>query len=120
MAAGAFPVDGSGLSRHNLISPRAFRALFEAMYEQWPRAAFDGYVALLPVAGRSGTLATRFRGTPAEDILHAKTGTETGISSLSGVLLRRNNAPIIIFRSPSLHFRYRNLVAHDLAQHHCQ
>jgi D-alanyl-D-alanine carboxypeptidase/D-alanyl-D-alanine-endopeptidase (penicillin-binding protein 4) len=79
VAAGAYPVDGSGLSRHNLISPAAFRALFEQMYERWPSAAFDEFVSFLPLAGRSGTLASRFRNSPAQDILHAKTGTETGL-----------------------------------------
>lgn len=37
-------------------------------------AADEAYIKLLPLAGRTGTLANRFIGTPAEGILYAKTG----------------------------------------------
>jgi len=36
------------------------------------------------MAGRSGTLSSRFRGTPAEGTVHAKTGTIIGGIALSG------------------------------------
>ena len=38
----------------------------------------------LPVAGRNGTLATRMRGTPAQDRCRAKTGTLRDVSALAG------------------------------------
>jgi D-alanyl-D-alanine carboxypeptidase/D-alanyl-D-alanine-endopeptidase (penicillin-binding protein 4) len=38
----------------------------------------------LPIAGVDGTLRTRFRGTPAENNLRAKTGTLSSANSLSG------------------------------------
>jgi serine-type D-Ala-D-Ala carboxypeptidase/endopeptidase (penicillin-binding protein 4) len=38
----------------------------------------------LPVAGRSGTLTSRFRGTAAEGTVRAKTGTIIGGVALSG------------------------------------
>lgn len=80
-------VDGSGLSRHNLISPNAIVQTLKAMAKS-PYA--DYYRASLPIAGVSGTLKTRLRNTPAEGILLAKTGTMTGVVALSGYL----NAPI--------------------------
>ena len=40
----------------------------------------------LAVAGVSGTLKTRFLNTPIRGKLHAKTGSLTGVSSLSGYL----------------------------------
>jgi D-alanyl-D-alanine carboxypeptidase/D-alanyl-D-alanine-endopeptidase (penicillin-binding protein 4) len=44
----------------------------------------DDWVNSLAVAGRSGTLARRMRGTAARGRCHAKTGTLNGVSALSG------------------------------------
>ena len=74
-------VDGSGLSRHNLVSPEALVQTLQAMAKSPAAAVFR---ATLPLAGRSGTLKSRFRSTPAEGIVSAKTGTVSGIVSLSG------------------------------------
>jgi serine-type D-Ala-D-Ala carboxypeptidase/endopeptidase (penicillin-binding protein 4) len=73
--------DGSGLSRANGRSPREWRKLLQAARDApwWPQLQ-----AALPLAGRSGTLATRFRGTAAEGTVHAKTGTIIGGIALSG------------------------------------
>ena len=73
--------DGSGLSRANGRSPREWRKLLQAarLAPWWPQLQ-----AALPVAGRSGTLASRFRGTAAEGTVRAKTGTIIGGVALSG------------------------------------
>jgi D-alanyl-D-alanine carboxypeptidase/D-alanyl-D-alanine-endopeptidase (penicillin-binding protein 4) len=73
--------DGSGLSRANGRSAREWRQLLLTARTQpwWPQL----YNAL-PVAGRTGTLAPRFRGTPAEGSVRAKTGTIIGGIALSG------------------------------------
>jgi D-alanyl-D-alanine carboxypeptidase/D-alanyl-D-alanine-endopeptidase (penicillin-binding protein 4) len=73
--------DGSGLSRGNTRSARELRSVVQAARAApwWP-IMFDA----LPRAGRSGTLAARFRGTAAEDNVHAKTGTIIGGAALSG------------------------------------
>ncbi|WP_456057588.1 D-alanyl-D-alanine carboxypeptidase/D-alanyl-D-alanine endopeptidase [Aerosakkonema funiforme] len=73
--------DGSGLSRHNLVSPLALVQLLKAM-AQSPQAEI--YRASLPVAGVSGTLKNRFKNTAAQGIVLAKTGTLGGVSTLSG------------------------------------
>jgi serine-type D-Ala-D-Ala carboxypeptidase/endopeptidase (penicillin-binding protein 4) len=73
--------DGSGLSRANGRSAREWRELLQVARAQpwWP------YLRdALPVAGRSGTLRSRFRGTAAEGTVHAKTGTILGGIALSG------------------------------------
>jgi D-alanyl-D-alanine carboxypeptidase/D-alanyl-D-alanine-endopeptidase (penicillin-binding protein 4) len=78
--------DGSGLSRRNLIPPAAFVDLLAAVRaEPW----FDTWYAALPIAGNAerfvgGTLRSRMRGTPAANNVHAKTGSLTGVSGLSG------------------------------------
>ncbi len=84
--------DGSGLSRHNLVSPEALVQTLKAMAKS-PEAAT--YRASLPVAGVSGTLRNRFRNTPAQGILQAKTGTLSGVSALSGYLNGPNFQPLV-------------------------
>jgi D-alanyl-D-alanine carboxypeptidase/D-alanyl-D-alanine-endopeptidase (penicillin-binding protein 4) len=73
--------DGSGMSRHDYISPRALIRVLETMRKA---PTFDVWYASLPIAGVDGTLRTRMRGTPAERKVHAKTGTVDKARSLSG------------------------------------
>lgn len=75
--------DGSGVSRHNLVSPEAIAQTLKLM-AQTPQAAV--YRASLPTAGVSGTLERRFLNTAAQGHLQAKTGTMSGVSALSGYL----------------------------------
>ncbi len=71
-------VDGSGLSRSDRTSPRDVVTLLD---ELGGDAAFVGSLA---VAGRSGTIASRMRGTVAQDRCRAKTGTLHDVSALAG------------------------------------
>ena len=84
-------VDGSGLSRKNLISPQALVQTLQAMAKS-PQA--EMFRASLPVAGVSGTLRNRLRDTPAVGIVQAKTGTMTGVVSLSGYVNSPNYQPL--------------------------
>jgi D-alanyl-D-alanine carboxypeptidase/D-alanyl-D-alanine-endopeptidase (penicillin-binding protein 4) len=83
--------DGSGLSRHNLISPEALVQTLRLMANS-PLASI--YRASLPVAGESGTLKNRFT-TPNRVILQAKTGTLSGVSALSGYVEVPNYEPLV-------------------------
>jgi len=74
--------DGSGLSRANRTTPRQVVRLIQKMSLRPEGAAFR---ASLPVTGRSGTVARRMRGTPAERRCRVKTGTLIGVSALAGV-----------------------------------
>jgi D-alanyl-D-alanine carboxypeptidase/D-alanyl-D-alanine-endopeptidase (penicillin-binding protein 4) len=81
LGSGAQLVDGSGLSRGNRASPYRIVRLLTAM------ARRDEYGALLdslPIAGRDGTLVDRMRRGPARSHCHAKTGTLSDVSALSG------------------------------------
>jgi D-alanyl-D-alanine carboxypeptidase/D-alanyl-D-alanine-endopeptidase (penicillin-binding protein 4) len=73
--------DGSGLSRTDRTSPRMIVRLLTGMAGTGSASAF---AASLPVAGRSGTLASRMRGTAAQDRCQAKTGTLHDVSTLAG------------------------------------
>jgi serine-type D-Ala-D-Ala carboxypeptidase/endopeptidase (penicillin-binding protein 4) len=76
-------VDGSGLSRVDHTSPRQLVNLFTRIHAQPALAPiFEGSLA---VAGRSGTLIRRLRGTAAQDRCHGKTGTLIGVSALAGI-----------------------------------
>jgi serine-type D-Ala-D-Ala carboxypeptidase/endopeptidase (penicillin-binding protein 4) len=79
--------DGSGLSRHNLVAPMAFIRVLAAM-ATLPEGGV--YRDSLPVAGVSGSLKNRLKGTIAQGIVRAKTGSMSGIISLSGYV----NSPI--------------------------
>jgi D-alanyl-D-alanine carboxypeptidase/D-alanyl-D-alanine-endopeptidase (penicillin-binding protein 4) len=71
-------VDGSGLSRYNLVSARQLMLLLQDQ----PQLS-----QLLPVAGQQGTLRRRFLQTPLQGQLRAKTGTMSGVSGLAGEFL---------------------------------
>ncbi|MBD2440170.1 D-alanyl-D-alanine carboxypeptidase/D-alanyl-D-alanine-endopeptidase [Nostoc sp. FACHB-110] len=74
-------VDGSGISRKNLITPAALVQILQAMATA-PEANI--FRDSLPVAAVSGSLINRFRDTPAAGIVQAKTGTLMGVVTLSG------------------------------------
>jgi serine-type D-Ala-D-Ala carboxypeptidase/endopeptidase (penicillin-binding protein 4) len=73
--------DASGLSRHDLVTPRAIVTLLSfAEKQSW----FGTYYASLPVAGVDGTLEDRMKNTPAAGRVHAKTGSVEHVRTLSG------------------------------------
>ncbi len=76
-------VDGSGLSRYNMVQPTTLVTLLEAMRTSENQ---DLFYQSLPVAGLSGTLRSRFLGTAAQGRVRAKTGTLQGVRALSGYM----------------------------------
>jgi D-alanyl-D-alanine carboxypeptidase/D-alanyl-D-alanine-endopeptidase (penicillin-binding protein 4) len=73
--------DGSGLSRHDLVTPRALVAVLQyAQKEPW----FDAYYASLPIAGVDGTLEDRMKKTAAVGKIHAKSGSLEHVRTRSG------------------------------------
>jgi D-alanyl-D-alanine carboxypeptidase/D-alanyl-D-alanine-endopeptidase (penicillin-binding protein 4) len=77
--------DGSGLARTSLVSPAAVVRLLRFMFASPVR---DDWISLLPIAGRDGTLDSRFADSPAAGRIFAKTGTEAHVSALSGYARR--------------------------------
>jgi D-alanyl-D-alanine carboxypeptidase/D-alanyl-D-alanine-endopeptidase (penicillin-binding protein 4) len=86
-------VDGSGLSRRDLISPDALVETLQAMARS-PNAST--YRASLSVAGVNGTLQHRFQNTPLQGKLYAKSGSLNGVIALSGYLEPPNHVPLVI------------------------
>ena len=76
-------VDGSGLSRHNLITPTALVKILTVMASNH---ASTSYFNSLAVAGVNGTLENRFVNGNLSGNVIAKTGTLSGVSGLSGYL----------------------------------
>jgi D-alanyl-D-alanine carboxypeptidase/D-alanyl-D-alanine-endopeptidase (penicillin-binding protein 4) len=79
-------VDGSGLSDQDRTTPAQVVALLRAVAPKGPLAAIGAdLLPALPVAGQSGTLIRRMRGTSAAGRCRAKTGTLLGVSTLAGI-----------------------------------
>ena len=75
-------VDGSGLSLLDRFTTSALVSLLTVMWND--TGVRPELLAALPVAGRSGTLVHRMRGTAAAGVVLAKTGTTSNASALSG------------------------------------
>lgn len=77
--------DGAGLSHLSQVTPDAMMILLEDAFH---RQEFEALWKALPIAGVDGTLRNRMRGTPAQNVLRAKTGTLVGTYNLSGFVPR--------------------------------
>ncbi|MCC5791638.1 MAG: D-alanyl-D-alanine carboxypeptidase/D-alanyl-D-alanine-endopeptidase [Legionellaceae bacterium] len=114
--ASAHLTDGSGLSRHNRLSPAQTVTLLRFLHQHF--ALTYEYVSALPVAGRDGTLQKRLRLPRQMDRVRAKTGTMRGVVSLSGYMDTENGHTLAfamyINQQPGTHFkparRYRYLI----------
>ncbi|HTU16297.1 MAG TPA: D-alanyl-D-alanine carboxypeptidase/D-alanyl-D-alanine-endopeptidase [Solirubrobacterales bacterium] len=80
-------LDGSGLTYGNLSSASDVVKMLTRVRR---RDFGDAFIDSLPVAGVDGTLASRMRGSAAQGNCHAKTGTLTGVSALSGYCFNGN------------------------------
>ena len=79
--------DGSGLSRHDYVSPSTILKVLDAMRRH---KDFKVFYDALPIAGVDGTISARMKGTAAERNVHAKTGTVDKARSLSGYVTTAN------------------------------
>ena len=75
--------DGSGLSRNNRVTSNTIAALLMRM-DQHPFSAY--YQSSMAIAGRRGTLRNLYRGTVLDGRFRGKTGTISGVRSISGYL----------------------------------
>lgn len=81
-------VDGSGLSRLNLVTPKQIISLLNYMYHN---NYYLSFYNSLPIAGVDGSLAGRMKGSKAENNVRAKTGFIGYVRSLSGYVQTGDN-----------------------------
>ena len=84
-------IDGSGLSRYNLFSPKSIVQILDKLYKKLPE---EEILDLMAVGGKSGTLKSRYRSKNA--YMFGKTGTLSNTVTLSGYL-KTNSGKTYIF-----------------------
>ena len=84
--------DGSGLSRHDYITPEAIVRILDAMRQHEHFLVFRD---ALPIAGVDGTIANRMRGSAAAGNVRAKTGSVDKARSLSGYVTTADGRQLI-------------------------
>lgn len=92
--------DGSGVSPKDIVTPSTLADLLEFMHPH------KEYLSFLPVGAVSGTLKHRFIGTVGAGRVVAKTGTLTGVNSLSGFVLASDTFPDVVFSILTNHSPY--------------
>ncbi|GAB3505553.1 D-alanyl-D-alanine carboxypeptidase/D-alanyl-D-alanine-endopeptidase [Emticicia fontis] len=85
-------VDGSGLSRYNLFTPRSIIKLLEKIRAEVPQQKL---YSILPVGGQSGTLKNGFKNTD-KPFIFAKTGSLGGVYNLSGYLVTKKGKTLLV------------------------
>lgn len=81
-------VDGSGLSRYNLVTPGMTSSLLAYMWTLPDTSKKNTFLRSLPIGGVDGSIGGRFRSEEMRGRVRAKTGTVSNVSSLSGYVDR--------------------------------
>jgi D-alanyl-D-alanine carboxypeptidase/D-alanyl-D-alanine-endopeptidase (penicillin-binding protein 4) len=84
-------VDGSGLSRRNVVAPETLVAVLHRFYDA---SGASPFMQALAIAGRDGTLASRMKGTPAEGNAIGKSGSMSNVRTLAGYVRTAEAEPL--------------------------
>ena len=87
-------VDGSGLSRYNLLTPRSIIKLLEKIHAEIPE---EKLFSIMAIGGKTGTVRNMFKATSDEEkpYIFAKSGTLSGVYNLSGYLITKKGKTIL-------------------------
>lgn len=102
-------LDGSGLSRYNQVTPGQMLQVLDYAYHD--RSTNYEFINGLPIAGIDGTLKHRLRNVAGR--VRAKTGTMSGVNSLAGYAISRDQEPlafvIIVNGQQGMGWKYKEL-----------
>ncbi|HUX59878.1 MAG TPA: D-alanyl-D-alanine carboxypeptidase/D-alanyl-D-alanine-endopeptidase, partial [Ignavibacteriaceae bacterium] len=88
-------VDGSGVSHYNLITTETLVSVLKYIYINHPNL-FKILYKSFPIAGVDGTLQNRMQNFPVQNNVRAKTGSLSGVSSLTG-FVKSSNDHLLVF-----------------------
>jgi len=111
-------VDGSGVSRYNLISTELIMNIFRYFFYSEPNI-FKTIYSTLPIAGVDGTLEKRMRNTLTKGNVKAKTGTLNGVATLSGFVTAANG-DLIAFSIFIQNYTAKNSIARKFQDKICE
>ena len=92
-------VDGSGLSRYNLMTPRSITTLLDKMWRSYPQEKLFSYLA---AGGGIGTLSSLYAGNK-KPYIFAKSGSMSGVYNQSGYLVTQSGK-VLIFSAMNNNF----------------
>lgn len=99
-------VDGSGVSHYNLVTAELLHKILTYFYvNEQESGLYQILRNSFPVAGIDGTLENRMKTGAATGKVHAKTGTLSGVSCLSGYTTNSNNETLIFSIMVQNHYR---------------
>jgi len=85
-------VDGSGLSRYNLMTPQSIAQVLLKIWKEQPRKRI---LSLFPAGGVNGTISDWYAGKDGKPYVFAKTGGMSGVACLSGYLICKSGKVLI-------------------------
>lgn len=101
-------VDGSGLSRYNLLNAKQLAAVLALIHQD---SRFSPLITSLPQAGISGTLRYRmgYNKPPLKQQIFAKTGSMQGVSNLAGFIrLPQHNDTLFVILENGMSSELKN------------
>jgi D-alanyl-D-alanine carboxypeptidase/D-alanyl-D-alanine-endopeptidase (penicillin-binding protein 4) len=85
-------VDGSGLSRYNLMTPQSIAQVLQKLWKAHPH---ERVLSLFPAGGVAGTLSDWYAGKNGKPYVFAKTGGMGGVHCLSGYVICKSGKTLI-------------------------